>query len=161
MANITQKFAGSFSELYFRPTVCTTAETADASTWFDAATSVLVPAVAEMGNLQNESNVIEVSAFGEAYKGKLAGQSDAGTLDCSLNWSPRNAVHVALREAATSKVPMSVGIKWKSDAAGTDAEYVIMNGLVASFSIETGFDDVVKSSVTFAIDGATFHDSED
>ena len=161
MANITNKFAGSFSELYFRPTVCTAAEIADASTWFDAATSVLIPAVAEMGTVGNESNIIEVSAFGEEFKGKLAGQSDSGSIDCSLNWSPRNAVHVALREAATSKVPMSMGIKWKSDAAGTNAEYVIFNGLVSSFSIETGFDDVVKASSTIAIDGATHFDSED
>jgi len=161
MANITQEFSGSFSELYFRPTVCTAAETADASTWFDAATSVLVPAVAEMGTVGNESNIIEVAAFGDAFKRKLAGQSDAGSIDASLFWAPRDAVHLALRAAATSKIPMSIGIKWKSDAAGTDAEYVIFNGFVSSFSIETGFDDVVKASCTIAINGATHFDSED
>ena len=161
MANITQEFVGSFSELYFRPTVCTPAEIADASTWFDAATSVLVPAVAEMGTVGNESNIIEVATFGVAFKGKLAGQSDAGSIDASLFWQPRNAVHLALRSAATSKVPMSVGIKWKNDEPGTDSEYAIMNGFVSSFSIETGFDDVVKASCTIAINGATHFDSED
>tara|TARA_B110000211_G_scaffold229743_1_gene288033 strand:- start:557 stop:1042 length:486 start_codon:yes stop_codon:yes gene_type:complete len=161
MANITNKFVGSFSELYFRPTVCTAAEIADASTWFDSLNAELVPAVAELGTVGNESNVIEVAAFGEEFKGKLAGQSDAGSIDASLFWSPRDAVHLALRSAATSKIPMSVGIKWKSDAAGTDSEYVIFNGLVSSFSIETAFDDVVKASCTIAIDGATHFDSED
>jgi hypothetical protein len=160
MANITTKFVSSFSELYFRPTVLAAGEIADPQTWFDAVTSVLVPGVAEMGTLSNESNVIEVPEFGAEFKGKLAGQSDAGTLDASVYWAPRDAVHLAMREASVSKIPMSMGIKWQSDANGTNAEYVIFNGFISSFSLDQGFDDVVKASATIAIDGATYFDGE-
>ncbi len=155
MANITSKFVSSFSELYFRDSVLSSGEILDAKDWFVSGSPTLVPAVAELGTLGNESNVIEVPVFGDEFKGKLAGQSDAGTLDVQIYWAPRDATHLALREAAVSKTPVSFGIKWQDDAAGTNSEYVAFNGFISSFSLDQGFDDVVKASVTVAIDGAT------
>ena len=159
----TGSFDVTFEELAGDASITTkTALGSDSVTITEAAaylqatdSTVLIPVVSEMGTLANESNVIEVAAFGDEFKSKLAGQSDAGTLDVSLFWAPRDPVHLALREAAVSKVPMSMGIKWKSDANGTDTEYVIFNGFVSSFSLDQGFDDVVKASCTIAIDGAT------
>ena len=160
MANITNKFVSSFSELYFRDSVLAAGEKADPSTWFDATGTLLVPAVKELGTLSNESNIIEVPEFGAEFKGKMVGQSDAGTLDASLFWSPRDPVHIAVREANDTKIPVSMGILYKSDAAGTDSEFVVFNGFVSSFSVDSAFDDVVSASATIAINGALYRDSQ-
>ena len=159
MANIDSKFVTSFSELYFRPTVLIAADIADPKSWFAAAGTVKIPNVAEIGSISNEASVIETPTFGDAFKGKLRGQLDAGQLDTQLYWAPRNAVHLAMRNAATNGTACSFGIKWKSDTAGTNTEYVVFDGFLSSFGIDTAFDDVAKASSTLVVDGAlTFDD---
>jgi hypothetical protein len=121
--------------------------------------TLLIPNVMEVGSLSNEATVIETPTFGEAFKGKLRGQLDAGQLDAQLYWAPRNSTHLAMREAATNGTACSFGIKWKSDAAGSNAEYVVFDGFLSSFGIDTSFDDVAKASSTMIVDGAlTFAD---
>tara|TARA_B110000902_G_scaffold178536_1_gene202429 strand:+ start:234 stop:1055 length:822 start_codon:yes stop_codon:yes gene_type:complete len=121
--------------------------------------TLLIPNVAEIGSLSNEASVIETPTFGDAFKGKLRGQLDAGQLDAQLYWAPRNSTHLAMREAATLGTACSFGIKWKSDAVGTTAEYVIFDGFLSSFGIDSTFDDVAKASSTMIVDGAlTFAD---
>ena len=131
------------------------------TTAFSAGTggTLLIPNVMEVGTLSNEATVIETPTFGETFKGKLRGQLDAGQLDAQLYWAPRNAVHLAMRSAATLGTVCSFGIKWKSDAVATDAEYVVFDGFLSSFGIDTSFDDVAKASSTMIVDGAlTFSD---
>ena len=124
-----------------------------------AGATLLIPNVMEVGTLSNESTVIETPTFGETFKGKLRGQLDAGQLDAQLYWAPRNSTHLAMREAATLGTACSFGIKWKSDAVGTTAEYVIFDGFLSSFGIDSTFDDVAKASSTMIVDGAlTFAD---
>ncbi len=122
--------------------------------------TMLIPNVMEVGSLSNEATVIDTPTFGEAFKGKLRGQLDAGQLDAQLYWAPRNAVHLAMREAATNGTSCSFGIKWKSDAAGTAAEYVVFDGFLSSFGIDTSFDDVAKASSTMIVDGALTFDGD-
>tara|TARA_R110000737_G_scaffold16189_1_gene33312 strand:+ start:2069 stop:2890 length:822 start_codon:yes stop_codon:yes gene_type:complete len=121
--------------------------------------TLLIPNVMEVGSLSNEATVIETPTFGETFKGKLRGQLDAGQLDAQLYWAPRNSTHLAMRNAATNGTACSFGIKWKSDATGTNAEYVIFDGFLSSFGIDTSFDDVAKASSTMIVDGGlTFSD---
>ena len=121
--------------------------------------TLLIPNVMEVGSLSNEATVIETPAFGDVFKGKLRGQLDAGQLDAQLYWAPRNSTHLAMRTAATNGTPCSFGIKWKSDADGTNAEYVVFDGFLSSFGIDTSFDDVAKASATMIVDGRlTFSD---
>jgi hypothetical protein len=121
--------------------------------------TLLIPNVMEVGTLSNEATVIETPTFGETFKGKLRGQLDAGQLDAQLYWAPRNSTHLSMRSAATVGTPCSFGIKWKSDADGTNAEYVVFDGFLSSFGIDTSFDDVAKASATMIVDGRlTFSD---
>jgi hypothetical protein len=122
--------------------------------------TLLIPNVMEIGSLSNEATVIDTPTFGEAFKGKLRGQLDAGQLDAQLYWAPRNSTHLAMRSAATVGTACSFGIKWKTDAAGADAEYVVFDGFLSSFGIDTSFDDVAKASSTMVVNGAlTFSDN--
>ena len=125
-----------------------------------AGATLLIPNVAEIGSLSNEASVIETPTFGDAFKGKLRGQLDAGQLDAQLYWAPRNSTHLAMRNAATNGTACSFGIKWKSDAAGTDSEHVIFDGFLSSFGIDTAFDDVAKASSTIVVNGALTFDND-
>ena len=122
--------------------------------------TLLIPNVAEIGSLSNEASVIETPTFGDAFKGKLRGQLDAGQLDAQLYWAPRNSTHLAMRNAATNGTACSFGIKWKSDAAGTDSEHVVFDGFLSSFGIDTAFDDVAKASSTIVVNGALTFDND-
>ena len=115
-----------------------------------------VPLVGEIGSLSNEATIIDVPVFGEKYKGKLRGQLDGGQIDASLFWAPRNNVHQDIREISESGKPVSVGIKWITDLNGGDTEYAVFDGYIASFGIDTTFDDVAKASVTFPVDGQIY-----
>jgi hypothetical protein len=118
--------------------------------------AVIIPLVSEIGTISNEANIIETPTFGDKFKGKLRGQLDAGTLDASVYWAPRDPMHILLRELATNGDAVSFGIKWKTDADGTDTEYVVFDGYVSSFGIDSTFDDVAKASTTLVIDGALY-----
>ena len=118
----------------------------------------LIPNVMEIGTLSNEATTIETPTFGDPYKGKLRGQLDAGQLDTQLYWAPRDSVHLAMREAATSGEACSFGIKWKSNTDGDAVEYVVFDGFLSSFGIDTTFDDVAKASSTMIVDGALYFD---
>ena len=159
MGQITDKFVSSFSELYYKNANMTAAEVTDPFDWFAGATKV--PLVGEIGSLSNEATIIDVPEFGQKYKGKLRGQLDAGQLDVSLFWAPRDATHLALRTLAENGDKASFGIKWITDLNGGDNEYVVFNAYVASFGIDTTFDDVAKASLTVAIDGALNFDDAD
>ena len=130
------------------------------STAFSAGSDAtrIIPNVMEIGTLSNEATTIETPTFGDPYKGKLRGQLDAGQLDTQLYWAPRDEVHLAMREAATSGESCSFGIKWKSNTAGDAVEYVVFNGFLSSFGIDTTFDDVAKASSTIIVDGQIYFD---
>ena len=113
-----------------------------------------VPLVMEIGTLSNEATVIDTPTFGDVYRGKLRGQLDGGQLDAQLYWAPRNPIHQEIRNASENGVQVYVGIKWNSDALGTDSEFVYFDSFVSSFGIDTTFDDVAKVSATFVVDGA-------
>ena len=149
MANLSNKFVSSFSELYVSTSDTTGAS--DAAALETIITADKVSLVSEIGSIANEANVIDVPEFGATFKGKLRGQLDAGQLDSVLYWAPRLADHLALRTAAESGSVVYVTVKWID---GTSVEYVTFKGFVSSFGIDTAFDDVAKANVTFIIDGA-------
>lgn len=149
MANLSNKFVSSFSELYV--STADTTGAADAAALETIITADKVSLVAEIGSIANEANVIDVPEFGQTFRGKLRGQLDAGQLDSVLYWAPRLADHLALRTAAESGSEVYVTVKWID---GTNVEYVTFKGFVSSFGIDTAFDDVAKANVTFIIDGA-------
>jgi len=149
MANLSNKFVSSFSELYV--STADTTGAADAAALETIIASDKVSLVAEIGSIANEANVIDVPEFGQTFRGKLRGQLDAGQLDSVLYWAPRLADHLALRTAAESGSVVYVTVKWID---GTNVEYVTFKGFVSSFGIDTAFDDVAKANVTFIIDGA-------
>ena len=149
MANLSNKFVSSFSELYVS-TSDTTGETTAAG--IEAIiTADKVSLVAEIGSIANEANVIDVPEFGATFKGKLRGQLDAGQLDSVLYWAPRLADHLSIRTAAETGSVVYVTVKWID---GANVEYVTFKGFVSSFGIDTAFDDVAKANCTFIIDGA-------
>lgn len=149
MANLSNKFVSSFSELYV--STADTTGAADAAALETIIASDKVSLVAEIGSIANEANVIDVPEFGQTFRGKLRGQLDAGQLDSVLYWAPRLADHLALRTAAESGSVVYVTVKWID---GANVEYVTFKGFVSSFGIDTAFDDVAKANVTFIIDGA-------
>jgi len=86
MAAIQAPFTGQETKLYAK---------ASAHTLASLVAGDLVGEVQNIGDMELSANVIEVSKYGSAYKGKLVGQKDSGTIDISLNWVPDSSTQSA------------------------------------------------------------------
>jgi hypothetical protein len=173
---ITDKFVSSFSELWYvgDDTTFATLTALGGTDEFMGTVSAgnvgtKIPLVGELGNISNEATIIDTPTFGETYKGKIRGQLDAGQLDATLYWAPQmdstagdslSNVHDDLKTKAENGTHVTFGIKWADDAAGTNKQYVAFRAYISSFGIESSFDDVVKASMTIAIDGALNWDDD-
>jgi len=115
--------------------------------------------VASIGTLDLSANIIEFNNYGTAYKRKLVGQKDSGTLEIVLNWvadASTQADHASLKARYDDGAKAHFAIIW-TDPAGSVAG-ATFEGYVASFALETPVEDVVTATVQVAIDGAVTFD---
>lgn len=118
----------------------------------DALTSsTKVGEVSSVGTMELSANIIEYNSYGNDYKQKLVGQKDSGTLSITVNWSPGDTQHAALKTAYDSGAAQTMAVQWVSGSENATARFT---GYVASYSIDTPAEDVVSCAIEIAIDGA-------
>lgn len=141
---ITAPFHGLQTELHISSAVGGT---------LDATTKVAE--ISSIGTLELSANIIEYNAYGNAYKQKLVGQKDSGTLSLTLNFMPGDSDQAAIKALYDNGSEQSFAIQWVSGSDNAKAEFV---GYVASFSIDSPVEDVVTANVDIAIDGGVTFD---
>ncbi len=140
MSNIASPFHGLATELHMTTAIDGT---------IDASTKVAE--VSSVGTLELSANIIEYNSYGNAYKHKLVGQKDAGTLSLTLNWEPGDASHTALKAKYDNGGEQTFAVRWVSGSENATAQFT---GYISSYSIDTPVEDVVTANVEIAIDGA-------
>ena len=189
MAHLTKISAGKFSSLDYVPasTGVTAASTLAAITdqFVSAAnqalvtdsddgtpvTEALVSAVKHVGDVREfpslgtPANVVNVPVYGQSTSSQVSGQSDAPSLEFSLNYVATD--HAALENLRKSgarlcfRVRMS-DVKQAVSAANGDASLAFRDqefgdfyffGTIASFEITTGLTDAIQASITLTVNG--------
>lgn len=140
MTAIASPFHGLATELHMTSAIDGT---------IDASTKVAE--VSSVGTLELAANIIEYNSYGNDYKQKLVGQKDSGTLSLTLNWTPGDNSHAALKAKYDNGGAQSFAIRWVSGSENATAQFT---GYIASYSIDTPVEDVVSANVEIAIDGA-------
>lgn len=139
MTTITGPFVGDLTELHIAPTH---------GGIISAGT--LVGNVSDFGDLDYQKNIIEYSAFGTAYKGKVPGKKNVGDFTIRLNWNPADADHATLKTAYDGTSATYFSIVWRLGAENARAD---ITGYVASYKVITEEEDVVSVEITIAITG--------
>tara|TARA_B110000093_G_scaffold110278_1_gene118370 strand:+ start:5404 stop:5802 length:399 start_codon:yes stop_codon:yes gene_type:complete len=109
-----------------------------------------VAEVSSVGTLELSANIIEFNSHGKAYKQKLVGQKDSGTLSLTLNWVAGDTSHAALKTKFDAGTAQVFAVKWISGSENAVAQFT---GYISTFSIDTPVEDVVSANVEIAIDG--------
>lgn len=154
MPAIAAPFTGQNTKLYAKNVAHTLAS---------LVTTDLVGEVQNVGDIQLERNIIEVSTYGSDYKGKLAGQKDSGTIDITLNWVPSAAAEAPqalLQDSYGDGAKVFFVIVWQDDSAATNVAACEFSGFVQSYSISQPLEDVVTVNVSINIDGAVTFDTD-
>lgn len=144
MSAIASPFHGLATELHMTSAIDGT---------IDASTKVAE--VSSVGTLELSANIIEYNSYGSAYKQKLVGQKDSGTLSLTINWVAGDTSHTALKAKYDAGTAQTFAVKWISGAENAVAQFT---GYIASYSIDTPVEDVVTANVKIAIDGAVAFD---
>ena len=152
MAAIQAPFTGQETKLYAK---------ASAHSLASLVSGDLVGEVQNIGDMELSANVIEVSKYGSAYKGKLVGQKDSGTIDISLNWVPDSSTQSAqalMQSSYSSGAKVYFVVVWADADTGLAA--CEFSGYVQSYSISQPLEDVVTVNVSINIDGAVTFDTD-
>lgn len=152
MAAIQEPFTGQNTKLYAK---------ASSHTLASLASGDLVGEVQNLGDLELSANVIEVSQYGSAYKSKLVGQKDSGTIDVALNWVPDSSAQAAqalMQSSYSSGAKVYFVIVWADASTGLAA--CEFSGYIQSYSISQPLEDVVTVNVSINIDGAVTFDTD-
>ena len=152
MAAIQEPFTGQNTKLYAK---------ASSHTLASLASGDLVGEVQNLGDLELSANVVEVAKYGSAYKSKLVGQKDSGTIDVALNWVPDSSAQAAqalMQSSYSSGAKVYFVVVWADASTGLAA--CEFSGYIQSYSISQPLEDVVTVNVSINIDGAVTFDTD-
>ena len=152
MAAIQEPFTGQNTKLYAK---------ASSHTLASLASGDLVGEVQNLGDMELSANVVEVAKYGSAYKSKLVGQKDSGTIDVALNWVPDSSAQAAqalMQSSYSSGAKVYFVIVWADASTGLAA--CEFSGYIQSYSISQPLEDVVTVNVSINIDGAVTFDTD-
>jgi hypothetical protein len=119
--------------------------------------------IREFPSLGTPANVVNVPVYGQATSSQVAGQSDAPSLEFSLNYVPSDHAAIDTLRKAGTRCCFRVRVT-DSDLA-TDGNGVITAdnadlfddfyffGTVASFEVQPGLTDSMQATMTLTIDG--------
>ena len=188
MTQLSKISAGKFTSLDFIPSTSTATALADVSdimvsdtnqklvTLSTAGVPVreeLEPGVKHVGNVREfpsvgtPANVVNVPVYGQSTSSQVAGQSDAPSLEFSLNYvASEHAALDALRKAGTRllfRVRMTDSSNLAPASApnlGVPTAYVddefsdfYFFGTIASFEITTNLTDSIQASISLTVEG--------
>lgn len=126
-------------------------------------TVVHVGDVREFPSLGTPANVVNVPVYGQATSSQVAGQSDAPSLEFSLNYVPSK--HAALNDLRTANTRCCFRVRLSDADITTDVNGIqtadnvdiyddfYFFGTVASFEVTPGLTDSMQATVTLTIEG--------
>jgi hypothetical protein len=136
----------------------------------DAATDETVEAaVVHVGNIREfpslgtPANIVNVPVYGQATSSQVSGQSDAPSLEFSLNYVPSN--HAALETLRKNNTRCCFRVRISDADLTTDSNGIITAdnadlfadfyffGTVASFEVQPGLTDSLQAAMTLTIEG--------
>jgi len=180
MAHLTKISAGKFTSLAYANAGALTSASTDAavaalftSNTFpttDVAVETLatvaplaVGDVREFPSVGTPANVVNVPVYGQSTSSQVAGQSDAPTLEFTLNYvASKHAALDALRKAGTK---LAFRVRLADATPSTTTLGVARNkrtdefsdfyflGSIASFEISTNLTDAIQATISLTVDG--------
>lgn len=116
-------------------------------------TWVPVTNMQSIGEISDEKTVIDVQEYGVNYLRKMVGTSNAGAVECVVNFDPTDATHIYLLASYAAGTAEEFRIVM-NNADASAGNYIQFNGFVASKSVGNEFDSARTVTFSIAIDGA-------
>lgn len=157
MALISNIGAGIFTTLKFKadsnytiPTNDTTHQAfiASGSGDFDGATEVTN--IREFPSFGKPANIVNVPQYGQAVSSQIQGQSDAPTMEFTMNYVPgsHGAIQALVQDGLTYVFQLDV----KNAETGDNAAFYV-KGQIASFEISPNLTDSNQATLTMSTQG--------
>ena len=106
-----------------------------------------------VGELTDESTIVDIAEYGVKYMRKLVGSATAGPIELVVNLNPDDASYQLLEQLYTDSARTKVKLEML-DGKGLNGHHVTFSGLIASKSFSNGFDEVRTVTFSLVIDGA-------
>ncbi len=110
-----------------------------------------VPEINSLGDLTDEAAEISVPTYNSEYTRTLPGQKTASAFEATLNWSPANTSHAAMKSAYDNRTKHGFKIQMEDGVGGTFTAH--FEGYVTAFTISNPVDNVRTAAMKISIDG--------
>ena len=116
----------------------------------------LLENVQSVGEMTDESTIIDIPAYGSRYLSKVVGSANAGPIELVVSLDPTAAIQILMRQAyeANTKLTFEVRMGNSASTVGTTYDSVEFVGYVASATIANEFDAIRTQTFSIAVDGA-------
>jgi len=153
MALISNIGAGIFTKLKYKADSSYTLPTSDSTHQAfiagggDFAGNTEVTNIREFPSFGKPANIVNVPNYGQSVSGQIQGQSDAPTLEFTLNYVPRvhNPIQALVQDGLTYVFQLDV----KNASTGDNAAFYV-KGQVASFEVAPNLTDSNQATLTIA-----------
>lgn len=110
-----------------------------------------VPEINTLGDLSDEAAEISVPTYNSEYTRTLPGQKTASAFEATLNWSPGNSAHAAMKAAYDGRTKHGFKIEMLDGVGGTFTAH--FEGYVTAFTISNPLDNTRTAAMKISIDG--------
>lgn len=151
MALISNIGAGIFTKLKYKADSSYTLPTSDSEhqTFIagDFSGNTEVTNIREFPSFGKPANIVNVPNYGQSVSGQIQGQSDAPTLEFTLNYVPsvHNPIQALVQDGLTYVFQLDV----KNASTGDNAAFYV-KGQVASFEVAPNLTDSNQATLTIA-----------
>jgi hypothetical protein len=113
----------------------------------DFASNTEVTNIREFPSFGKPANIVNVPNYGQSVSGQIQGQSDAPTLEFTLNYVP--SVHNPLQALVQDGLTYVFQLDVKNASTGDNAAFYV-KGQVASFEVSPNLTDSNQATLTIA-----------
>lgn len=153
MAGIQGRYAAFKNELYFSSAQISDKTEANISP--DAAGTVEIVDVLEMGGIDKARVVIDLKVHGNDYDNKIVGQAESGTFTFKIIFNNDNAVHQALLSDSGEVIHTFI----VTATQGENQTFAAFDGFIATANLMQEIDEATTLEIEIARSGGpTRHD---
>ena len=149
MALISNIGAGIFTTLKYKADSAYTLPTDDSShgTFLsgDFSGAVEITGIREFPTFGKPANIVNVPQYGQSISSQISGQSDAPTLEFTLNYTP--SVHAAVQALVDNGTTYVFQLDVKNTSTGDNAAFYV-KGSFASFEVSPNLTDSNQATLT-------------
>jgi len=153
MALISNIGAGIFTKLKYKADSNYTLPTSNSShqafiaSGGDFASNTEVTNIREFPSFGKPANIVNVPNYGQSVSGQIQGQSDAPTLEFTLNYVPsvHNPIQALVQDGLTYVFQLDV----KNASTGDNAAFYV-KGQIASFEVSPNLTDSNQATLTLS-----------